>query len=425
MIKAVKGTRDILPPSSAVWNQVEAVAREVFRIYNYQEIRTPILEETALFARGVGQETDIVSKEMYTFEDRDGSSLTLRPEATASVMRAYIEHHLDQKPGLQKLYYIGPMFRRERPQKGRYRQFFQIGAEAIGSESPSVDAEVIEMVIDLLRRASLDGFQLLINSVGDQNCRPQYVALLKEKLLEVASRLCDDCQRRAETNPLRVLDCKVPEDQEIINALPSIQDHLCEPCRTHFGAVKSHLDDRRIRYEIRPRMVRGLDYYMRTTFEIVHGSLGAQNSVLGGGRYDGLGESIGSRVHSPGIGFSIGEDRLVMSIEQAAALNNNAALKEDPLVIVTFTAGDATRRAAAETAAELRGQGIRVEVAEGKLKKVFEVANKLNARVALICGEDETAAGEISMKDMENQVQVQIPRELLLEEVKECLSKYR
>ncbi|HTC90746.1 MAG TPA: histidine--tRNA ligase [Bryobacteraceae bacterium] len=419
MIKAVKGTRDILPPSSAVWNQVEAVAREVFRIYNYQEIRTPILEETALFARGVGQETDIVSKEMYTFEDRDGSSLTLRPEATASVMRAYIEHRLDQKPGLQKLYYIGPMFRRERPQKGRYRQFFQIGAEAIGSESPSVDGEVIEMVIDLLRRAGLDGFQLLINSVGDHNCRPQYVALLKEKLLEVASRLCDDCQRRVETNPLRVLDCKVPQDQEIINALPSIQDHLCEPCRTHFSAVKSHLDDREIPYEIRPRMVRGLDYYMRTTFEIVHGSLGAQNSVLGGGRYDGLAESIGSRVHSPGIGFSIGEDRLVMSLEQAAQP------KEDPLVMVTFTSGEATRRAAANAAAELRAQGIRVEVAEGKLKKVFEVANKLNARVALICGEDETAAREISMKDMENQVQVKVRRELLVEKVKECLSKYR
>jgi histidyl-tRNA synthetase len=311
------------------------------------------------------------------------------------------------------------MFRRERPQKGRYRQFFQIGAEAIGSESPSVDGEVIEMVIDLLRRAGLDGFQLLINSVGDQNCRPQYVALLKEKLLDVASRLCGDCQRRAETNPLRVLDCKVPEDQEIINALPTIQDHLCEPCRTHFSAVKSHLDERGIPYEIRPRMVRGLDYYMRTTFEIVHGSLGAQNSVLGGGRYDGLAESIGSRVHSPGIGFSIGEDRLVMSLEQLAQP------KEDPLVIVTFTSGDATRRAAANAAAELRGQGIRVEVAEGKLKKVFEVANKLNARVALICGEDETAAGEISMKDMENQVQVKVRRELLVEKVKECLSKYR
>jgi len=423
MIKAVKGTRDILPPSSAVWNRAEAVARGVFRVYNYQEIRTPILEETALFARGVGQETDIVSKEMYTFEDRDGSSLTLRPEATASVMRAYIEHRLDQKPGLQKLYYIGPMFRRERPQKGRYRQFYQIGAEAIGSESPLVDAEVIEMVIDLLRLAGLEGFQLLINSVGDQNCRPQYVALLKEKLREVASRLCDDCQRRVETNPLRVLDCKVPEDQPIIDALPSIQDHLCEPCRGHFGAVRAQMDDRGIAYEIRPRMVRGLDYYMRTTFEIVHGSLGAQNSVLGGGRYDGLAESLGSRVPAPGVGFSIGEDRLVMTLEQAA-LNEAAALKEDPLVMVTFTAGEVTRRAAKSAAAELRAQGIRVEVAEGKLKKVFEVANKLNARVALICGENETAAGEISMKDMESQVQVQIRRELLVEKVKECLSKY-
>jgi histidyl-tRNA synthetase len=419
MIKAVKGTRDILPPSTSLWNQVEAVAREVFRLYNYHEIRTPILEETALFARGVGQETDIVSKEMYTFDDRDGSSLTLRPEATASVMRAYIEHRLDQKPGLQKLYYIGPMFRRERPQKGRYRQFFQIGAEAIGSESPGVDAEVIEMVIDLLRRAGLEGFKLLINSVGDQNCRPQYVALLKEKLQDVKSRLCDDCQRRADTNPLRVLDCKVPEDQPIIDALPSIQDHLCDPCRTHFAAVKSHLDDRKICYEVRPRMVRGLDYYMRTTFEIVHGSLGAQNSVLGGGRYDGLAESLGSRVHSPGIGFSIGEDRLVMSVEQTAAP------KEDPLVIVTYTSGDATRSAAIHAAAELRAHGIRVEVAEGKLKKVFEVANKLDARVALICGESETAAGEISMKDMGAQEQVQIRREQLLERVEECLSKYR
>src|SRR5271156_2929314 len=242
MIKAVKGTRDILPPSSAVWNQVEAVAREIFRIYNYQEIRTPILEETALFTRGVGQETDIVSKEMYTFEDRDGSSLTLRPEATASVMRAYIEHRLDQIPGLQKLYYIGPMFRRERPQKGRYRQFYQIGAEAIGSESPAVDAEVIELVVEILRRAGLTGFKLLINSVGDANCRPQYVALLKEKLRDVAGQLCGDCQRRAETNPLRVLDCKVPQDQPIINALPSIQDHLCQPCRSHFDAVRRHLD---------------------------------------------------------------------------------------------------------------------------------------------------------------------------------------
>src|ERR1700694_5342677 len=207
MIKAVKGTRDILPPASAVWNHVEAVAREVFRTYNYAEIRTPIFEETALFTRGVGQDTDIVGKEMYTFDDH-GDSLTLRPEATASVMRAYIEHRLDQIPGVKKLYYIGPMFRRERPQKGRFRQFFQIGAEAIGSESPAVDAEVIEMVIEILRNAGLSGFQLLINSVGDHNCRPQYVELLRQELKSVASKMCGDCQRRAETNPLRVLDCK-------------------------------------------------------------------------------------------------------------------------------------------------------------------------------------------------------------------------
>src|SRR6266851_3821313 len=253
MIKAVKGTRDILPPSSAVWNQVEAITRELFRTFNYQEIRTPIIEETALFARGVGQDTDIVSKEMYTFEDRDGSSITLRPEATASVMRAYIEHRLDQTPGLQKLYYIGPMFRRERPQKGRYRQFYQIGAEAIGSESPAVDAEIIELVVEILRRVGLTGFQLLLNSVGDRNCRPQYVERLREALNSVAPTLCADCQRRAQTNPLRVLDCKVPEDQPIIDTLPSILDHLCEICRPHFEAVKRYLTDRGIQFEIRPR----------------------------------------------------------------------------------------------------------------------------------------------------------------------------
>src|SRR5271156_3783833 len=213
MIKAIKGTRDILPPASAVWNFVEATAREVFRAYNYGEIRTPILEETALFARGVGADTDIVTKEMYTFTDRDDTTLTLRPENTASVIRAYIEHRLDQRPGVQKLYYIGPMFRRERPQKGRYRQFFQIGAEAIGSESPAVDAEVIEMVIEVLKAAGLSGFQLIINSVGDHNCRPQYIERLREELKSVAHQMCGDCQRRAETNPLRVLDCKVEADQ--------------------------------------------------------------------------------------------------------------------------------------------------------------------------------------------------------------------
>jgi histidyl-tRNA synthetase len=396
LIKAVKGTRDILPPSSNVWNHVEAIAREVFRTYNYHEIRTPILEETALFARGVGEETDIVSKEMYTFEDRDGSSLTLRPEATASVIRAYIEHRLDQRPGLQKLYYIGPMFRRERPQKGRYRQFFQIGAEAIGSESPAVDAEVIEMVVEVLKRAGLTGFKLLLNSVGDANCRPQYVALLQARLRDVASQLCGDCRRRVETNPLRVLDCKVPEDQPIIDALPSIQDHLCEPCATHFHAVRTFLQDRGIAYEVKPRMVRGLDYYMRTTFEIVHGALGAQNSVLGGGRYDGLAEALGSRVHSPGIGFSIGEDRLVMSVEQEKPDAYKAALD---LYIASM--GAQAERVSAGVAYQLRTAGFSVEFGfDPKLKRSLELANKLGARYCLIVGDNEIAAGKYGLKNM-------------------------
>jgi histidyl-tRNA synthetase len=392
LIKAVKGTRDLLPPSTEVWNRVESIAREVFRAYNYHEIRTPILEETQLFARGVGAETDIVTKEMYTFTDRDDTSLTLRPENTASVIRAFIEHRLDQRPGVQKLYYMGPMFRRERPQKGRYRQFFQIGAEAIGSESPLVDAEVIELVIEILTRAGLSGFKLLINSVGDHNCRPQYVETLRETLRDKAASLCTDCQRRAETNPLRVLDCKVEHDQPIIDSLPSILDYLCEPCRTHFDAVRRYLTDRGIEYEVRPRMVRGLDYYMRTTFEVVHGSLGAQNSVLGGGRYDGLAESLGSKVHSPGIGFSIGEDRLVMSVE--------GDQPPTPLDVFIAPLGEAAVRAGTLLARDLRRAGRSVELAEGKLKRAMEIANKIGARFAVIIGDSEIAAGRYALKNM-------------------------
>jgi histidyl-tRNA synthetase len=392
LIKAVKGTRDLLPPATEVWNHVEAAAREVFRVYHYQEIRTPILEETQLFARGVGEETDIVTKEMYTFEDRDGSSLTLRPENTASVIRAYIEHRLDQRPGVQKLYYIGPMFRRERPQKGRYRQFYQIGAEAIGSESPMADAEVIAMVIEILERAGLSGFQLLLNSVGDANCRPQYIERLRTELKSVAHQMCGDCQRRAETNPLRVLDCKVEADQPIIEKLPSIVDHLCEPCGLHFTAVKQYLCDLGIPYEVRPRLVRGLDYYMRTTFEVVHGSLGAQNSVLGGGRYDGLAESLGSKIHSPGIGFSIGEDRLVMSVE--------ATQTPAPLDLFIAPLGEPELRHAAKIARQVRKSGHSVELAEGKLKRVMELANKVGARFVLIVGENELAAGRYTLKNM-------------------------
>jgi histidyl-tRNA synthetase len=412
-IKAVKGTRDILPPSSSVWNHVEAVAREVFRTYNYHEIRTPIFEETALFARGVGEDTDIVGKEMYTFPDRDNTSLTLRPENTASVMRAYIEHRLDQLPGVKKYYYMGPMFRRERPQKGRFRQFYQIGAEAIGSDSPIVDAEVIEMVVEVLKRCGIEGFHLLINSVGDHKCRPAYMALLKEKLKDVAPTMCTDCQRRAVTNPLRVLDCKVPEDQPIIDTLPSILDHLCEECTAHFTAVRAHLDARCISYEVRPRMVRGLDYYMRTTFEITHGALGAQNSVLGGGRYDGLAESLGSKVPAPGIGFSIGEDRLVMSVEATHG-------EHKPVVDVFIaTMGDTADLHAGGLAAELREAGLSVERSvDKKLKRALEVANKLGARFALILGDNEIAAGTYLLKDMSSTEQESLTRDQLIARIK-------
>ena len=398
-----------MPPDTAVWNRVERIAREVFQGYNYHEIRTPILEETQLFARGVGQETDIVSKEMYTFEDRDGTSVTLRPENTASVIRAWIEHRLDQKPGIQKLYYIGPMFRRERPQKGRYRQFFQIGAEAIGSESPFIDAEVIELVVEILTRAGLTGFKLLINSVGDSNCRPLFVEKLREALRPVASQLCVDCQRRVETNPLRVLDCKVPEDQAVIDKLPSILDNLCDVCGPHFTAVQTYLQDRGIAYEVKPRLVRGLDYYMRTTFEVVHGDLGSQNSVLGGGRYDGLAESLGSSVPAPGIGFSIGEDRLVMTVEQAAG---------DVLGVFMAPLGDAALRHAGILARDLRRSGASVEVAANvKLKRAMELANKSGARYALILGDDEIAAGEYSLKDMQSGDQQRVSREELFQKV--------
>jgi histidyl-tRNA synthetase len=410
VIRAVKGTRDLLPPATAVWNRVEEEARRVFRAYNYHEIRTPILEETQLFARGVGEETDIVTKEMYSFEDRDGTSLTLRPEATASVMRAYIEHSLYQQPGVAKLYYVGPMFRRERPQKGRYRQFYQIGAEAIGSESPLADAEVIEMVVELLGRVGLQGFEVMLNSVGCPQCRPAFVERLREALRKVAPALCPDCQRRAETNPLRVFDCKVPADQPKIEALPSILDHLCAECGTHFSAVRHSLEERQIRFELRPRLVRGLDYYMRTTFEVVHGALGAQNSVLGGGRYDGLAEALGSKIKAPGIGFSIGEDRLVMTLEETRA-------EPAPgLELFIAALGEGAQKEAGLVARDLRRLGVTVEVApEGRLKRSLELANKLGARRTLILGDEEMAAGRYALKDMASGEQQSLTRDQLME----------
>src|SRR5437764_7716078 len=411
MIKAIRGTRDLLPPETALWNFVENTAREVFRVYNFQEIRTPVFEETQLFARSVGEETDIVSKEMYTWEDRGraasekGQSLTLRPENTAGVVRAYIEHKMWDR-GLNKLYYIGPQFRRERPQKGRYRQFYQIGAEIIGppaagSESPARDAEVLEMLATLLDRLGIQGWALQLNSVGCPADRARYNQALREALAPVVEKMCADCQRRAVTNPLRVLDCKVPEDQPIIENLPRISDYLDEPCRQHFGEVQTILRALEIPYVINSRLVRGLDYYVRTVFEFTHGALGAQNAILGGGRYDGLSEALGGP-KAPGIGFAIGEDRLVMALEEVAG----AAGRAPDVYIAPLGAG--MNAEAARLARDLRRHDVVVELGdEGfRLKKSLEIAGKLAARFAIILGENEVSSGQIALKDLATGEQV-------------------
>jgi histidyl-tRNA synthetase len=409
ILQAVRGTRDLLPPETGLWNHIEAIARQVFERYSFGEIRTPIFEETQLFARGVGEETDIVSKEMYTFSPEEGQSLTLRPENTAGVVRAYIEHQLGETGQLQKLYYIGPQFRRERPQKGRYRQFFQIGAEVIGpasagSESPLRDAEVLEMLATLLQELGIQGWKLLLNSVGSATDRPRYVQTLRAALEPVVGQMCPDCQRRAVTNPLRVLDCKHPEDQPIIANLPRIWDSLDEGSKEHFAAVCTALDACGVPYEHEHRLVRGLDYYTRTTFEFVSNDLGAQNALLGGGRYDGLSEAIGGP-RAPGIGFAMGEDRLVLTLEsQYKRATQLAAAYVAPL-------GDRMGPPALLLAKELRATGLRIELGDGsfRLKKSFEAANKL-ARTIVILGEDEVASGIVTLKQFATGEQFKIPR---------------
>jgi histidyl-tRNA synthetase len=444
MIKAVRGTRDLLPPETALWNSVEAAVRDVFRAYNFQEIRTPIFEETALFARGVGEETDIVSKEMFTWEDppqlfaqykkfyqdittriNEGQglpagpfvplsslggsqSLTLRPENTAGVVRAYIQHDL-QKNGLNKLYYIGPQFRRERPQKGRYRQFYQIGAEVIGppsagSESPARDAEVLEMLATLLDRLGITEWNLELNSVGTPADRAAFNEALRKALDPVKDQMCSDCQRRAVTNPLRVFDCKVPEDQPIIETLPRISQFLGEDSRKHFEAVQEILTKVGVRFTLNDRLVRGLDYYTRTAFEFTHGALGAQNAILGGGRYDGLSEALGGPA-APGIGFAIGEDRLVMSLNETAE-----GVLRKPDAYVAPMAG--MNGEAARLARELRRHDLVIELGDEsfRLKKSFEAATKAGAKYILIVGENEVKAEAFALKNLATGEQVSVPR---------------
>ena len=419
ILKAVRGTRDLLPPETALWNRIEATARSVFARYNFGEIRTPLFEDTALFARGVGEETDIVSKEMYTWEDRARAqsekpqSLTLRPENTAGVVRAYIEHKLSETGQLQKLYYIGPQFRRERPQKGRYRQFWQIGAEVIaptsaGSESALRDAEVLEMLATLLDELGISGWTLHINSVGSSAERARYNEVLRAALIDVAPRMCVDCRRRAVTNPLRVLDCKVPEDQPIIESLPKIVDSLDQESIDHFAQVIAALDAAGVPYTRNHRLVRGLDYYTRTTFEFTHGGLGAQNALLGGGRYDGLSEAIGGP-KAPGIGFAIGLDRLVLTLQSQEPSHTSPPAEKVDAYIAPL--GEGLNAAALALARELRRGGLSVELGDGsfRLKKSFEAADKAARRIVIL-GEDELQSGILTVKDFASGTQFKVPR---------------
>jgi len=411
--RAIKGTRDILPAESALWDWFEQTAREVLASYNFREIRLPIFEETELFARSIGSDTDVVGKEMYTFDDRDESSISLRPEATASVCRAYIEHGMHLLPGNQKLYYVGPMFRRERPQKGRYRQFYQIGAEVLGpSDAPAIDAEILEMLLVLFGHEGLMNTTLYVNSVGCQQCRPEYVERLREELRTVKDKLGPDSQRRIETNPLRVLDSKLPEEQALIEKLPRLVDHLCAACRQHFSELKDELRLREICFEESWRLVRGLDYYTRTTFEVTATGLGSQNAICGGGRYDGLVELLGGRAGVKGIGFAIGTDRAILSIQEGG---HPPALPGLSVFIARM--GTRAYPIAVNIAKKLRASGLVVELPpeETNLRKALGLADKLGARYGLIIGEDEAASGTFTLKRLADADQKRLSESELLE----------
>jgi histidyl-tRNA synthetase len=407
VIQAVRGTRDILPDEIPAWHAIEAAARELFARYGYREIRTPVFEATELFARGIGAETDIVSKEMYTFEDRDGGSLTLRPEATAGVVRAVIEHNLVHDDPALKVYALGPMFRRERPQKGRYRQFHQVDVEAFGFTSPTIDAEVVELALAYLDACGVTRHELVLNSVGDRNCRPAYVETLRERLRSVAPSMCGDCQRRADTNPLRVLDCKVPQD-----ALPRITDHLCAECRDHFAEVCRQLDLLGIRYRLSHRLVRGLDYYVRTTFEVTSAELGSQSSVLGGGRYDGLVKELGGP-DVAGIGFAVGMDRLALLLPPREAAGRCDVF----LMPLTTPALDEALRL--QRALREAGVAAMLDPEGRSFKSRMKQADKLGARFVAILGEDEMAKGVLTVRDMARSTQENVPRERALAHLKE------
>jgi histidyl-tRNA synthetase len=397
------------------WQYVESEARRVFGLFGFLEMRIPLLERTELFARSIGEATDIVGKEMYTFPDRDGDSLTLRPEATTSIMRAYLEHGLNVKEPVGKYYFIGPMFRYERPQKGRYRQFHQIDAEILGVEEAQADAEILVMLMRFLKGLALKNLNLQINSLGDSACRGPYRDEIQKFLRSKSEALCEDCQRRLETNPLRVFDCKKEECQAQLEGAPVVLDFLCPECRRHFERVKGLLDELRLSYAVNPRMVRGLDYYTRTAFEVVAGDLGAQNAVCGGGRYDGLAEEIGGP-SVPAIGFAIGVERLVMLLPE------EKNYLRYPHVFLAALGEEAQRKGFA-LAQELRDSGVWVEIDyEGKsLKSQMRKADRLKAPCVVIIGEEELKKNRVVFRDMATKGQEEVPLEAVVKRIKAAI----
>jgi histidyl-tRNA synthetase len=405
-LTAVKGTKDILPGEVEKWQALERLARETFELYHFRELRAPVFEPTELFEKGTGATSDVVVKEMYTFTDKGGRSLTLRPEYTPSVARAIIEHRLDLEGGPMRYYFMGPMFRYDKPQKGRYRQFHQVDVEVFGEKDPAVDAEIIEMAHALLRKLGVTGTETLVNSVGCRACRPGYSRALREAAGKLRAGLCPDCQRKAETNPLRIFDCKVEACRDAAASFPSIHDFLCEECRDHFARLLACLDVLEIPRRIDPRLVRGLDYYTKTTFEIVSSHLGAQNALLGGGRYDDMMKDFGGP-DVCGTGFAMGIERALSVAE--------VPFQEKKVLYVAYL-GDEAKKAGLTLARFFRANGVEclIEFKDRGMKAHFGRANKLRASWVLIVGEDEMAKGRFGLKVMATGRQVDGPREELL-----------
>lgn len=410
-ISAIKGTKDILPREAKKWQRVESVTKRVLELYAYKEIRTPVFEATELFEKGTGQTTDIVIKEMYTFKDKAGRSLTLRPEYTPSVVRSIIENRLYLQPEPLRFYYIGPMFRYDKPQKGRYRQFHQVDIEVFGEEDPALDAEIVEMANYLLRELKVSDTENLVNSVGCKKCRPSYIKDLRTKAEEASRDLCPDCKRKVELNPLRIFDCKIETCREAAKTFPKITDYLCQECEDHFNRFCDHLVFYGIKYKVEPRLVRGIDYYTKTTFEIVSSKLGAQNALIGGGRYDDMMQDFGGP-DLCAIGFAMGLERLISVVPFTE--------EKDEFLYLAYL-GDESKRAGMKAVQFLRKESVEclIEYKERSIKNQMSRANKLGASWVLIIGEEEIKEGKYKLKNMASGLQVEGTQDEILKIIRE------